>query len=206
MRRCLLSSLLVFVTISIVSWAQSVGPGNHSRELRFVTQRQVHAALLDSLRGTEFAVLNFGDADVAISAVPVKVPAPDLQVFRLTADPKRGVIEARLRCLRQECLPFCANVQVSLPDSMDRLSFSIPTTPPTERVIPLGKRQPPLMLAGEAAKLFVFTPGIRISMPVISLQSGELGQLIRLRAVATGKVLLGRVESKGVLSSRGVGQ
>lgn len=195
------------VTVSAGAGAQSIDMGDRPEKASLVTQRQVRATLMESLRGTNLEALNFSEADVVVSAVPVKVPAPDLQVVRVTADPKRGVIDARLRCLRQECLPFCASVRpVTLPTSVNGQPFSILMSPRTERSGRLSKARPPLVSAGDAAKLFVVTPGIRISIPVICLQPGGVGQFIRLRAVTTGKVLMGKVESKGVLSSQGAGQ
>lgn len=197
----------LFVTASLASRAQPPNIGKESVEAHFVTQRQVRAALLESLRGTDLEALAFDEDDIAILAIPVKGSAPDLQVLRVTADAKRGVIEARLRCLRQECLPFCASVRPGAwPASANGQSMTIAMSPQTQLRAPPSKGQRPLVSVGDAAQLFVVTPGIRITIPVICLQPGSVGQLIRLRAVATGTVLMGRVESKGVLSNRGMEQ
>ncbi len=196
---------VLFVLAMLVPWAQSADIGNDLAEAHFVTRQEVRAALLDSLSGTGLAALKFAESDVVLPAVPTKGLTPELQVVSVTANARKGLIEARLRCLHQECLPFCATVySATLPKPLDALPPGISVNPRTVHGGPVGTSLSPLVRAGETARLFVITPGIRISVPVVCLQQGEAGQFIRLRALATGKMLVGRVESKGVLSSRGV--
>jgi hypothetical protein len=202
-----LSVCVLSLSLPVGAWAQSVEIGKRLEKPFFVTQEQVRVAVLNSLQGTELGVINFSEADVVISTVPTKVTVPNLRVTRVAADFKRGLVEVRLRCQQRECLPFCASVRpASWPVSLSGKSLSVLVSPVAEESHSPGKRKPKLVNAGDVARLFVVAPGIRISIPVICLQAGEFGQFIRLRAVATKTVLMGKVESKGVLSSPGADQ
>lgn len=206
MRRQRAKLVLICVPLlfaAMITPARSSGIGGQQGGSSYVTPKQAVSALLASLRGTDLQSVQLPDSAV-MGLVPARVSNPEIKVLEVNADIKHGVLYARMRCLHYECVPFHIRfepVEFSRPeaDSFVRLVFR-----DTRNVTKsLGSRRASVVNAGQVATLLIRSPGMQLSLPVVCLQPGAVGESIRLRAVGTGKVLVGRVEAKGVLSTGG---
>jgi Chaperone for flagella basal body P-ring formation len=196
--------LIKFCLLSILAFA-AVANANERTGAATVTPQQISIAIRQALRGSRLQGLTFADDTVAVSSVPAKSNLPDLQVVRITVDPKTNTLSARLRCPHRACLPFYATVEdVKGVELLSRESLLLSTVLPHSRRV--SPSRPKLVHAGQIAKMAIASPGIRISMEVICLQSGIAGDSVRVRDIRTGKVFLAQVDSAGALTRNGGSQ
>lgn len=102
-----------------------------------------------------------------------------------------GTLLLRMECSsRTECLPF----EVVLRRGSEQAggagagSSSVPSP---------GRAAAPLVRAGQRVELAEEVSGMRLCAPAVSLQTGAMGQRIRVRNVSSGRVVLARVRAAG---------
>jgi hypothetical protein len=107
--------------------------------------------------------------------------------------------KVELRCSDQRvCLPFYVLVEAGTPDAFDRIS--IPRRGLfARRDIPRLPRKQILVRNGERATLVFENPSVRITMPVICLESGDRGQTIRVVSTDHKRFLKGEIVEPGLL-------
>ena len=141
----------------------------------------------------------------------VPLPPPANAALRVTGcrwDALRRQVEFRLVCSTVgACRPFVATLR--LPDG--RVPWQLRgLSPPAaaEGLSPENRRGrgvapsvPPLVRAGEHVRLVVSGPGIRMKIPVVCLEPGVLGQIIRARSVEDPKVFHAQVLEGGLLAT-----
>jgi hypothetical protein len=94
-------------------------------------------------------------------------------VERWRWDPMLGRMELRIRCrMRRECLPFLAYVSVRDPRQLTSRGFAVRDGNPPGNV---------MVKAGEHVLLTVQREGLRISLPVLCLNSARRGEVVRVR-------------------------
>ena len=132
----------------------------------------------------------------------LRVLAPELQlpeqarlhVAAVHAAGGAGTWLLRLECSRRvECLPFEVRLQMRGQDNR-----SIPGAATDSLAEPGNSLAPPVVRAGQRVLLSEEASGMHLSAPAICLQAGRLGQRIRVRNVASGRVVLARVGADGV--------
>ena len=109
-------------------------------------------------------------------------PSPALQVAAATWNRSASTIEFRIRCVeRGICAPFL--VRMAIPED----SSGSPAR--------LRRREtaPVLVKAGAAATLRAESGGVRVSVRVLPLQPGTLGEIVRVRDPFTNRVFRVRV-------------
>ncbi len=115
-----------------------------------------------------------------------------LYVVRATSGPG-GLLKVKLRCHdNHECLPFY--VLVHGIDEQRLTSSSLGLTLPINAGAPQN-----LMRGGEHATLILETPNSRMSLPVISLQAGVLGQKIRVTSLDHRQFYDAKIVAVGLL-------
>ena len=133
---------------------------------------------------------------------------PEVQVIRMDYDRARGKTRFLLR-LKDEpsVLPFCVLVPLRIPLPARKTAQApeppAPLPPHELTVQRNGSRSmehlPALAEAGKPATMLVNGPSFRITTTVIPLQRGAQGQRIRVRNLATGRVLEAMVTGAGML-------
>lgn len=107
--------------------------------------------------------------------------------------------KAELRCSDQRaCLPFYVLVHAETADAFDGLSAPGGGSR-ARRSVPLFPRTPILMRHGDLATLVFEKPSVRITMPVICLQSGNRGQTIRVESTDHKRFFKGEIVDPGLL-------
>jgi len=134
-------------------------------------------------------------------------PNPSLQLVAVKWDRSQNALDFTLRCTRRsECSCLLVHASPS-PELAAMLRASGPGAGPrllVERRLAMVNISPPapiLVHAGKAAMLTAVLDGMHISLPVVSLQRGALGQTVRARDPATHKVFAARVVGAGALSA-----
>lgn len=116
----------------------------------------------------------------------------NIYVARATRGPG-DLIKVKLRCHdNRECLPFYVLVH-----GIDETSLTLSSL----GLAPPIKASPPknLMRGGEHATLILETPDSRMSLPVICLQSGVLGQEIRVTSLDHRQFYDAKIVAVGLL-------
>ncbi len=107
--------------------------------------------------------------------------------------------KAELRCSDQRaCLPFYVLVQAETAGAFDGLP-TLQGRPFARRNVPLFPRRQILMRNGDLATLVFENPSIRITMPVICLESGNRGQTIRVESTDHKRFFKGEIVKPGLL-------
>ncbi|HXY78134.1 MAG TPA: flagella basal body P-ring formation protein FlgA [Candidatus Acidoferrales bacterium] len=124
--------------------------------------------------------------------------------------------EISARCVRErDCVPFLVRVRGE--DSLTREEGSISASPALLALPETAEPAPhirnsaeaptlgaaPLVRAGENATLTWDQAGIRLTVPVVCLEAGAMGQRVRVRVRGGGRVLPAVVESAGQLRAAG---
>lgn len=131
----------------------------------------------------------------------LRVPAQSSVHLRRVGLAGQDAVFLRFECgSRQECLPFQALLQGAGVEA----SFSNALVGQSGRhghVVnspAMGNRgTQPAVRAGQHLRMTEELSGMRLSVPVISLQTGSVGQKIRVRNAATHKVVVARVLEEG---------
>ena len=106
-----------------------------------------------------------------LSTVTARDPDPVLDLISIAAWGPHSM-KARIGCRdHSECLPFFVAVGVDSP------SIGLKAAG-TRRV--LARRTPPVLRVGAEATLVLHSEGLQVAIPVICLESGEIGQSIRV--------------------------
>ncbi len=165
----------------------------------FINTHEVFLALRDAVDQSPLAKLDFKEEQIQLPLVRYR-SEPQIQVTRLSYDPKRNLLESRLRCTHGGCLPFYVKVLAEPPSptiARQNVGFGAGTR--------IAQRHafPPLVKAGDTATLGIITPAFHISLPVRCLQPGNVGDTIRVRDPQNQRVLTARIESKTRLTLAG---
>ena len=159
-----------------------------------------------------FKTRRWGTGDFAADRVwwdegftTVKADA-SLEVVAVTSNLSAGTLDLKLRCVsRADCTPFL--VRLPLPDgpgAKERqaiASVAESGEPPIRRPDAAGRSDPLLVKAGEPSILRNESVGIRISVTVMPLQRGVLGQRIRVRDPATQRIFVAQVVGERQLNA-----
>lgn len=127
-----------------------------------VGRERVRAAIARDLRlgDGEVSELEIGTASLA------RVTEPELTVARQTVLPG-GRVLFRMQCHLQQCLPFFASARVPV-GSVLRKRAELP-------------REKLILRANDRAMLRIVSEGMRISVPIVCLESGRAGETIKVR-------------------------
>jgi hypothetical protein len=118
---------------------------------------------------------------------------PDLQVVQVSRWLKDSA-KAKLRCRnRHVCLPFYVVVE-GMKDTHSDGAEVAETQLTLDTVV-----RPPLMRQGDTAKLMFADKALRITIPVICLQSGHRGQTIRVTSSDRRRFYKGEIIGPGLL-------
>jgi hypothetical protein len=130
-------------------------------------------------------------------------PSPNLEVAGVSWDASRGTVQFVLRCRRQErCGSFLVRVPVA-PEMADawRKKLGNGISRVRGKLTAGGEGWPVLTRAGGRCRFSLENRAVRISMPVVCLQRGTLGQIIRVRDAANHQVFLGKIVGAGKVRS-----
>ena len=112
-----------------------------------------------------------------------------------------GTVWVRLVCRRaQDCLPFFILFHPAEKGIVP--SFSVLPDSKTQRASIQKTRSPSLVRAGSRATLLLKSGPASIRTSVICLDSGERGASIRVRNLATKRVLAAQVVDRGLVEAR----
>jgi len=159
-----------------------------------ITEMQVRKALESDLPKDRH--LQPGDA-ITVAPALSSVEIPRLQVFSIAVNEVRNAVEVRLQCRQRECLPFYAIIRPK--DSILEWN-AIARTSTTGRQAKRPRSRSPLIRAGQKTILLLTNPGMRISIPVVCLQSGAAGETIDVRAISFWRYYRAQVRADGTLA------
>ena len=163
-------------------------------------------------RGQAFAPLAY--SSLSWPGRPVSLSEnPVLEVMGTAIDPRRRLLEFRLRCQNPAaCGSFLAEMRLpqeqppALPEPPRSFSRPSPRLLAVAEYAPARLKaatiRPPVEQPGDTATLVLESGGIRISLPAVCLQSGALGQTIRVRAAGGHHMFYGEVMGGGVLRAK----
>jgi len=118
---------------------------------------------------------------------------PALQLIEVSRWLK-GSAKAKLRCLdRHVCLPFYVLLE-GIKDTHVVVAENSGAKATFDTTV-----RPPLMRQGDAATLMFADKALRISIPVICLQSGHRGQTIRVTSADRRRFFRGEIVGPGLL-------
>ena len=118
---------------------------------------------------------------------------PALQVVQVSRWLKDSA-KAKLRCRdRHVCLPFYVLIE-GIKDIRSDVAKNAGQKATFDTAV-----QPPLMRQGEAATLIFANKELRITIPVICLQSGRRGQTIRVTSADRRRFFTGEIVGPGLL-------
>jgi hypothetical protein len=130
-----------------------------------------------------------------LSPVPTSATDADVRVVsvaRLAGD----TFKVRMRCQNNECLPFYVLLRgVNFSEEQTRQQF------PRRIVNQVNPKSRRVVRSGERVTLIVEGKDLRITLPVICLQNGALGQKIRVSSSDHKKIYIAEVTQAGLLKS-----
>ena len=131
------------------------------------------------------------------------LPAPALEVVSASWDRAQTGLDFHLRCAhRDECASFLVHASVSpAVAAMLRAANVTPGLGAARAEAGLHRLAPILVRAGKSAIMTADVEGMHISLPVVALQRGSLGQTVRARDPATRKIFAARVVGEGKLAA-----
>ncbi len=134
------------------------------------------------------------------------VENPVLQVTASQVDPRRQMLQLRLRCVeRSTCGSFLVMAPLSRTSPAQASEAAQRVTAARPEPIPKAGTHPSsgpiLVRAGDFATLVLESEGIRISLPVTCLQRGGLLETIRARQVGGQHVYQAEVVGHGMLKA-----
>jgi hypothetical protein len=171
------------------------------------------AAALPALAGPARYVITAEQAAAAVTAAGVQVApdrillltevvanvaAPALKVTSIDRmSPERAI--ARIECAdAQQCLPFMVSIHLTESNGADSLAAASRLLQASVR----GKPAPLAVRAGSAAILLLNGAHVHISLGVICLENGSVGQTIRATDRDRHQIYIARVTQDGVLEGR----
>jgi hypothetical protein len=141
------------------------------------------------------------DMDMDCAALPAIPQDTPLEVARVAWDAGLRRWEFALRCTRpQDCVPFLLWAR---PVGMASARSALSPGGPGRSLQPGGGARnealasPPLIKRGQTAMLTWDNAGIRIVVPVVCLDAGRLGDIVRVRFRDGQRVLRAEVMSRG---------
>ena len=141
------------------------------------------------------------------AAVPIVEEKVALAVRGAAWDARQKKVDFTLGCHPSHgCLPFHVLLDCS-PSGCEQLRSAFLSSRKSAEgrsailFQPLKTKASPLVRSGEKAHLEARFRELYLSAPVVCLENGALNQLVRVRNVATGRVVMARVIGRGVLIS-----
>jgi len=135
-----------------------------------------------------------GKLDV-LNPAPSLPPDAQLRVTSMQSGPQPGTWWLRVDCTsRRDCLPF--HVILRAPQASMAHLRTEPPGKPVPEAPRLGQGKAPLARAGDRVLLVEELPGMRLKVGAICLQSGGLGDAIKVRNLATHRVLMATITGK----------
>jgi len=129
------------------------------------------------------------------STIPAKIERPDLELMKIEP---ASAAQSRvlLRCaVRSACIPFYAMV-TGLASEKKVGGFVNESATSNNRTA-----EPPFMKRGETATLELVSRQMLITLPVICLQNGRIGERIRVTSSDRKVSYVGEIVRKGLLRS-----
>jgi hypothetical protein len=165
--------ILVLTSLPRVGWAQQAGAVERIAQL---LEQQTDCIQPESL-GVERRSLRILDSS------QLAIPAASFRLAGLQRTTRDGYL-AIVRCSNSaECLPFLVAFRCSRPAS------AAVERPQANRSPKRGSAVHP----GETARLDMTIPGANLSFPVICLEGGDVGEIIRTRALAGNRIFAATV-------------
>jgi len=189
MKRLAQLLLLVLLTACLSYGAVASKP-----DAAFAMQR-VTAAL-------QAANIPLHSAHIQFLATPVlKNPLAPLAVAAIRRrDAESAVVRLQCRNGGRDCLPFYVLLHWDRP--MEREAAFDELNSPA-RIVPAAHApQKPLVRAGQRATLLLQSNAMRVSTPIICLQSGGRGQEIRVTSLDRKKIAFAQVVEPGIVKGR----
>lgn len=180
----------VIVLLIAVGFSHS---SNAKDQQHALARKTVVDAIRAGLVGSGEEELRLSDEDVTFAAVPTKTEFPAITVTAISADRSHRILNVRLKCAHQECLPFYASV----PLHSDPLRLTSVVRSTKGSLVP---KRPLVIKAGNKASYVLRSGAVRFRIPVVCLQPGSLGDVIRVRGEHSAHVLRARIESGSVLT------
>jgi hypothetical protein len=164
-----------------------------------ITRAEVYAAVKSAFGGTPLKDLKFGPGQLIMpGTVIARTGMPSLRVLQATINPHDGVVDVRLDCERYGCFPFYVGINAGFKGSQPSdIFFSWTHGGPVAHSNRALERL--VLRQGDSARLAVQEVGVRMSVPVVCLQPGAVGQVIRVRIVGTNRVTNAYVKSPSQL-------
>ncbi len=147
----------------------------------------------------EIAQGNLQPGNLDCGAVPSLVPGIPLELMKTFYDRTLHSWEFLVRCAHtSDCVPFLvrwpqpATKNSLLPDQLAPPQASSPR-------VKSGGRQYSLLRPGQAVTLVWDQDGIRVVLPAICLDGGNVGESIRVRTTTGGRVLRAEIVNQSLL-------
>ena len=178
--------LLCLVALSIATAVQPAEAGTASATMpaaRLLTPADVLAAVSAALPSNERGAID--DRSIHVPAIWVHSAAPVLRVVRSHINHSCGCTEFVVRAeSEQRLLPFYVVVDG------ERSATTMPASLPAAAT---KVNMPPDVIAGRSVTLMLQVGSARITLAVVALQSGRIGQRIRVRNVEHKNVIQAEV-------------
>ena len=173
--------ILMLVSLPQMSWAQQAAATERIAQL---LAAETHCVTPESLMAERRSIR-------ILDSSQLSVPAASFQLAGWQQTTRDGYL-ATVRCASAaECLPFLVSFHCDSPAA----------APSRQKAVRQRKRGSAVH-AGERARLELAIPGANLSFPVICLEEGDVGEVVRTRAVATNRVFAAMVT--GLRQLRGV--
>ncbi len=163
-------------------------------------QRKVAAAIARDLQSDTADGTTGSNLQVLAPSLSVR-PGSELHVVAVRAGYSPGIWLLRMECApRRDCLPFhvvlhSPATSVRNPRDGNLVKASPQANDHTFAIRPRLSR-PPLTRSGDRVLLVEERPGMRLQVAAVCLESGTLGDEIRVRNLATHRVLMATIASK----------
>ncbi len=185
MKQC---RLILFLVVSIAAALPAVANPAHYA----ITAEQVAAAVNN--QGMQISP----DQVVLLTGVVANVAAPRLTVKSIDrTGPERAI--ARIECAdAAQCLPFVVSIRLNAGESDE-----VPST--SSRLLSTSSQAKPapiVVRAGSPAILLLDGAHVHVSLGVICLDNGAVGQIVRATDRDRRQIFIARVAQSGVLEGR----
>lgn len=170
------------------------------RTSHLVTREEAFAAIRQALaKSNDSALSDFQPEDLSFGAAQLPDQASQLLVTEMAFD--EFIVRARFRlssASARAVRPFYVTAQLS-----SRPFAPISASTPPGGAGPIATSEPSLVLVqpGHPARLRLHSSNANIILEVQPLQTGHLGEIIRVRLPANGKTLRARVLAGGALDA-----
>lgn len=195
-KRQLFAVVFCLFIASVPGWCE---PAQISRE-------QVLAALKAGFIGTPLEALAFSLDQINLPATVFARGHADVRLTQFSVDKKALAVDASLKCDRSACMPFYVTLtDLRFPaDIKEKLTFR---NSRTGWLVGASKvNAEPAVRQGDVASLSLQKNGMRISVPVVCLEQGAPGRVIRTRIVGTRRIAAAEVVGPGRLTGIAAGE